>query len=152
MKNILFRTFTTLIALAIPASVGMAEGFGDLIIDRDGDGMEDCAVAAAAAEDFAGEWQDSVSERATMTASVEGDVVRFEISWADSADETSVWTCSGTLDEDSVIRFTDGREEDNGTMVYENSEGVIALDENGAVYWYDTEFEQSATCKFEKIQ
>ena len=61
--------------------------------------------------DYTGDYQDRVSQRATMSV-VQGEdgTLEFAVSWSNSAFETNGWTMSGTLNEDGTrVDYTDGK-------------------------------------------
>lgn len=146
-------------ALAIaPACV--AEGRGDLIIDRNGDGVEDIGYRTAAAEDFVGDWADRTSQRAYMTVLPDDGHLFFTVHWGSSAEEATVWQFSGNPDKDGVVTYTDGvimncifNEEDEETVevLHERTNGCVAIDTNGMIYWVDSETEESHEMEFEYI-
>ena len=113
--------------------------------------------------DFAtlpGEYQDSVSQRATMTVEDNGDeTVHMLVSWANSAFETMQWEMNAKLGEDGLLYYTDGTaslittaddgtEEVNVTGV--NVEGYFSI-ADGVLYWNGAADESCRECAFEKM-
>ena len=114
--------------------------------------------------DFLGDWQDSYSQRASMTISVSekyGDA-HVEIRWGDSASTTIVWDFSAAYDKDanelsyangekhSVSTDADGKETDE--LLWDDAEGKLTLDEEGILHWIDSKDSQSADTRFVKMQ
>ena len=71
--------------------------------------------------DLEGEWQDEVSQRATMDVTQDKDgTVKLVVHWASSATEASIWEITGTWDADG------------GILSYDNGKYyVLTVDEDG---------------------
>ena len=71
--------------------------------------------------DLEGEWQDEVSQRATMDVTQDKDgTVKLVVHWASSATEASIWEITGTWDADG------------GMLSYDNGKYyVLTVDEDG---------------------
>lgn len=117
--------------------------------------------------DISGDWQDSWSERCTMSIYDMGDnYYSVYVSWASSATDYSEWTFSGYYDEaDGILNYNDGlwvsySEDEFGEthewIELDHMEGVLIYDDN-ILYWtdftsleYDYDF-GSTNMKFTKI-
>ena len=78
------------------------------------------ALAEAAEYAFAGNWQDEVSQRATMDAKQDGTHVEILVHWGGSATTAASWLISGDYDPET------------GALTYEDAKySVIEWDENG---------------------
>ena len=73
--------------------------------------QEQSAEPEVQQDNYTGDYADRVSQRATMTVVQDGDgTLKFEVSWSNSAFETSVWTMSGKIGDDGTrVDYTDGR-------------------------------------------
>ena len=124
---------------------------------------EDVVEKVAPPENFelAGEWQDTVSQRAMMTIDAgEGDTYDVEINWGSSADETTTWTFSGTFDTaggflyyEDCQKVTTTADKDGNIqekVEYENGEGAISY-YDGYLRWEDKKEDAGKDCKFEYI-
>ena len=89
--------------------------------------------------DYTGDYQDRVSQRATMSVVQEDGTLEFEVSWSNSAFETNEWTMSGKLSEDGTrVDYTDGKlvttsygEPGTEPGEEETPEDVLVVYENG---------------------
>lgn len=119
--------------------------------------------SATGGVDFAslpGEYQDSVSQRAAMTVTDNGDeTVHMLVSWANSAFETMQWEMNAKLGEDGLLYYTDGTSSlvstaDDGTeevkVMSVNEEGFFSIAE-GVLYWNGAADESCRDCAFEKV-
>ena len=121
------------------------------------------------ATDYIGDYQDRVSQRATMSVVAYGDdTLGFSVSWSNSAFETNEWTMSGKLSEDGTrVDYTDGRMvttsygepgEEAGEettpvdvlVVFENGTGHFDLT-NGVFIWVSDNDDFTANPEFERI-
>lgn len=69
--------------------------------------------------DLAGNYQDRVSQRASMTVTAEGSTgIKVEGNWGSSASESTEWHMTAALDENYNLSFTDGVVED---VVYDSN-------------------------------
>lgn len=57
---------------------------------------------------YAGKWHDKIAGRASMTVTVDGDNVNFDVTWSDSADKAYTWTFTGQENEAGIVCYTDG--------------------------------------------
>lgn len=124
---------------------------------------EDVIEKVAPPEDFefAGIWEDSTSQRASMTVIADGsDKYEVEINWGDSAEETTTWAFSGTFDmkggflsyedcQKTITTFKDGGEMKE-TVEYTGGKGAIMYFD-GYLKWEDKEENAGKDCKFEYV-
>ena len=96
---------------------------------------------------LAGQWQDTISQRASMSIAATGDnQYQVDIYWSSSASEMSHWTFAGTFDvANNSLTYTDGTyivetTTDDGTT----SEEIVSTSESGSLVleadqlrWYD---------------
>ena len=120
-------------------------------------------------DNYTGDYADRISQRATMTVTQDGDgTLEFEVSWSNSAFETSVWTMSGTISEDGThVDYTDGRmvttsfgepgtepgEEETPVdvlVIYENGTGHFDI-ADGVFTWVSDNDDFAENPVFEKI-
>lgn len=119
--------------------------------------------SATGGVDFAtlpGEYQDSVSQRASMTVEDNGDeTVHMLVSWANSAFETMQWEMNSSLGEDGLLYYTDGSSSlvstaEDGTQEVKvlsvNTEGFFSI-ADGVLYWNGAADESCRECAFEKV-
>lgn len=119
--------------------------------------------SATGGVDFAslpGEYQDSVSQRASMTVADNGDeTVHMLVSWANSAFETMQWEMNASLGEDGLLYYTDGSSSlvstaEDGTQEVKvlsvNTEGFFSI-ADGVLYWNGAADESCRECAFEKV-
>lgn len=138
-----------------------AEWFDSILTE-----MEDLtfpAVKPAAEGDyaaFAGEYQDKVSQRASMSVEADEDCVAVTVIWADSASSESKWTMTCRMYEDGLLSYDDCRcvkveYDENGeateTEVYADGSGSFTPCDDGSVSWDGAEEENCRNCVFEKI-
>ena len=110
---------------------------------------------------LAGDYMDSVSERATLSAVAnEDDSLGITVRWSSSAFEYTVWKMNAYVGEDGLLNYTDcvmqnivclddGSEEIE--TVYENGEGFFGQNE-GVLYWNGAADENCAECEFIKVE
>ena len=117
---------------------------------------------------LAGEWIDTVSERATLSVFYDefaenGNPYSVIISWANSAFETYEWFFTGTFEDiddgcivstdcvKTIIRFSEDEEMEFALeTVYEN--GVCRLTLlDGLLYWQDHSENAGKDCAFERL-
>lgn len=100
---------------------------------------------AEEAFNFAGSWQDEVSQRAVMDAAQEGNYVEIIVYWGGSATETASWEISGEFDpETGALIYEDARytvaqwdEDGNETIVDEQTTCGSFTWEDGKLRWAD---------------
>ena len=108
-----------------------------------------------------GDYQDSVSQRATMsvTAGAVENEVNILVSWASSAEETTEYEMSARLFEDGLLRYdccavsthiTDENGTDTGSTDDVCYSGYFTV-EDGKLLWTGAHEEQLTACVFEKI-
>lgn len=131
--------------------------------------VPDAPVEAGAEEiDLSGDWQDSRSERCSMTITgQEGNYYTVDVIWASSASEYEEWTFSGYFDQETgILEYSDGNwfsytEDDSGNLqegwVLDNMNGQLYL-ASGTLHWEDSTSVAfgcdfgSSNMRFEKIQ
>lgn len=95
---------------------------------------------------FAGNYQDEVSQRASMTISEEG---KIQVTWASSATETTVWEMSVQKDGDKLV-YSDCKKSTNDQVEYENGKGYFEI-KDGKLSWSGAQEENCQTCQFVKM-
>ena len=126
------------------------------------DPVQDVLKAVVPPEDFelAGEYQDETSQRASMTITPEGeDHSQVEISWGDSASETTVWTFEGDFDyAGGMLSYKKGRkvidsfsesEGEKEKVLYKDGTGALLYYEEG-LHWQDDKEDAGKDCHFVK--
>ena len=116
------------------------------------------------AMDIMGNYQDSLSQRATMSIMPLGDEdAEVTIRWGNSAAETVEWHFSGPCVTDGglTIEYNNGTKKilsaaEDGTITekieYENGTGVLAFDkDNNHPVWTDDQENTGARCVFEYV-
>lgn len=112
------------------------------------------------ADAFAGQWQDSVSQRAGMEITFEDGTYEIEINWGSSARENTRWNFQGTYDEKrGGIAYTSGQRVEETypeagarrmQIVYQDGTGLFKLKE-GKLYWQDEKENAGAESVFVKV-
>lgn len=107
--------------------------------------------------EYAGEYQDSFSQRASMSAEDMGDALKLTVNWSSSATESSIWTMTAKFDELGKLSYSDCEYgiivfDDDGndtyTKEYDSGEGYFTLmDEK--LYWDGAADESCRDCVFE---
>lgn len=109
---------------------------------------------------IAGEYADSVSQRATMTISKYDDMYEVIVQWANDATSTKEWVMAAKFEdgkltyegEDSGVYVTDANGEVNYTnQTTSNNVGSFELKE-GKLYWTGAAEDSCKSCIFEKVQ
>lgn len=111
---------------------------------------------------FVGNYQDSVSQRATAVITENDDMLsaHVEISWASSADSASLWIMDVTFEDEKLVytngeKFVitydeNGNEEKLGEFI--EMQGYFEWDGvTGNISWTGAEEEECKGCVFEKI-
>ncbi|HBL41515.1 MAG TPA: hypothetical protein DDY98_08160 [Ruminococcaceae bacterium] len=117
--------------------------------------------SALKAENLVGDYQDSVSGRASATVELDadGETLKIDVSWANSASETVEWSMTATLTNDNRLVYTDCKNDsviyaDNGTEtrtgIYKDGSGYFTA-ENGKLLWNGAADANCKSCVFEKI-
>lgn len=112
-------------------------------------------------EDFAGEYMDSVSQRATMTITKNDEGYEIIVRWANSASEETVWEMSPVVFEDDKLNYKgenitmykyddDGKELIVDGATAANNVGYFEIKE-GKLYWTGAAQDICKSCIFEKI-
>lgn len=124
------------------------------------DGMQETAFVRLPGSALEGYWLDIVSERALLTVTdIPGsDKLALEVSWSLSAFENTVWTMTGTYDENTGrLSYTDCEKKttvypENGpaeeTVVYSNGEGFFTLVKEGFFSWNGADEVDCRACVF----
>ena len=108
--------------------------------------------------DLTGNWQDEVSQRATMDVEkAETGTYHILIHWASGAKEASTWEISGTYDETSgMLSYENGNytvhtwdENDNETISEEGVTKGVLMKEGDKLRWSDSKNEED--CLFVKV-
>lgn len=146
-------------------NAGLPEGWFENAVEElksltfTGDGDVDADADHYTYSDLDGDWQDSVSGRASATIKAQEDSVEITVSWAESAMVTDVWTMHATIAEDGKLVYTDCKytkddytNDENGveTVVYENGKGYFEFTD-GKLRWTGAADEFCKTCAFEKM-
>ena len=114
----------------------------------------------AAPADFglAGEYMDSVGQRASMRISGSATLYSVTIRWGSSYNETTEWTFSGSFDSTGVLRYYDGVKSiitydaygnPNSVIQYTGGTGsLIYFPATGTISWEDNRESAGASCRF----
>lgn len=131
----------------------------DEVIDEDIDEAVDSLVDYQA---FVGNYQDSVSQRATAVITENDDMLsaHVEISWANSAVSACLWTMDVTFEDEKLV-YTNGEKfeinyDENGNEEklgeFIEMHGYFEWDgATGNISWTGAEEEECRGCVFEKI-
>lgn len=138
---------------------GTVEEVVEEAVDEVGDEAVDSLVDYQA---FVGDYQDSVSQRATAVITENDDMLsaHVEIFWANSADSSCLWTMDVTFEDERLVytngeKFVinydeNGNEEKLGEFIemhgYFEWDGIT-----GNISWTGAEEEDCQSCIFEKI-
>ena len=111
--------------------------------------------------DLAGQYYDTVSQRATMTAEADGaNGVKLTVDWSSSASELTEWTMTARLYEDGLLSYNDCAVS-NITTAEDGTETVDIVSTDGAGWftfdgdklcWTGAADENCVNCVFEKAQ
>lgn len=140
------------------------ETFGGIVQemrDQTDPAMNDSEIEAFY-EALAGNWADSVSERAVAELTPDSACgIRIEVSWADSAFDTNVWVMNAALGEEGLLSYDDLTEthittDDEGNeaseIIREGGSGYLSYhEEEGILYWDGADDEALAGCAFVRI-
>lgn len=97
---------------------------------------------------FIGSWYEQIAGRGLMTVTADGEKAVFNVEWSNSASEVYRWEFAGTVNEEGVIEYTDGRkysavfdQAGNETIseLSDSNTGSVRIDENGDLLWIDDE-------------
>lgn len=109
--------------------------------------------------EYAGEYQDLFSQRATLTAEDLGDALKIMVHWSSSATEASIWTMTAKFTSSDKLSYTDCEygivvfdddDNDSYTKEYEAAEGYFTVTD-GKLFWDGAADESCRDCIFEKI-
>ena len=101
---------------------------------------------APVTEDLSGEWQDEISQRASMDVTRNDDgSYTLLVHWGSSATEASIWEITGTFDESGILTYEDGKygvytfseSGDETVSNEETTQGSFTL-EDGKLRWQDS--------------
>ena len=116
--------------------------------------------------DFVGDWQDEISQRASMTILAAGydeyGDAHVRIHWGNSAFDAVVWDLYAAFDEASgrlyyangskeLVSFPDGGEE-QVELLADDAEGTFTFDADGKLVWNDTAGGESNEGLFVRIE
>ena len=121
------------------------------------DAASGAALSINYASSLSGNYQDSVSQRATAKVFDNGETLDIIVRWSSSATETTMWdmVCNNEGDK---LTYTNCKKsnvtyDENGESTedveYENGEGYFTL-EDGKLLWNGASEENCAACVFEK--
>ncbi len=107
-----------------------------------------------------GDYQDTVSQRASACVERHGDVYNISVNWSDSALELNCWTMYDAVREDGKLSYR-GEEishstydaegnETSSDMTMSNNLGWFEI-KDGMLYWTGAAQEECRACVFEKI-
>lgn len=108
-------------------------------------------------ENLPGEYQDSVSMRASMavTECDEKEGLDVIVMWSNEGDQTTTWEMHVTMDNDARLAYTDCVCTDVGgecvSVIYENGTGYFEMGDDGQLLWTGAQDESCRECVFEKI-
>lgn len=136
------------------------KGIAEELCDLTNPAMNDSELAGYYAG-MEGEYQDSVSQKATATVTASGsNGAVIKVSWANSAFEATEWTMTAKLYEDGLLSYDDctcikTTYADDGTpseeVEYTGGEGFFTPQDDGSLLWNGAADEQCASCVFEKV-
>lgn len=122
--------------------------------------VDDKSIDAEAVEyaEYAGEYQDSISQRATMTATDLGDALELIVRWSSSATEVSTWSMTAKFTSPDKLSYTDceygitvfNNGNDAYTKEYDGGEGYFTVSD-GKLLWNGAADESCKDCIFEKL-
>ena len=99
--------------------------------------------AFTACGNYEGEYQDEISQRATMSLEKDGNVYNMEINWAQSASEACCWQATGTF-EGNKLEYTSGKlhqltYDDKGMVtndkITDGQKGTLTVQDDGKIKW-----------------
>ena len=131
------------------------ENFSDIAAEISGIGMQN-------GKDLVGEYNDSFSQRASMTveALYGSNSYRVTVFWGSTATESTIWTMTAHMDADGLLSYTDGTCENHSVeadgsekmeTVAENESGFFTPKE-GKLLWNGAPDESCVDCVFEKAE
>lgn len=121
---------------------------------------ETTAVETTDADSLAGDYQDTVSQRATACVEKQGDTYNIYVNWPESDAELKSWTMMDAVEEDGKLTY---RGEEIGRYTYDEKGNEISEDvtmannigyfeiKDGMLYWTGAAQEECRACVFEKI-
>lgn len=152
------------------ASVIMSEWYDALVTANGGWALD---ASGFTGEEFAGEWQDSVSQRAVLhiASSLEMDemdvselgVYSVAVHWGGSYNSAVQWRMTAVAGaQDEILSYENGSkveitfpEDENApaqeTVIWNDSAGYLMF-RDGYLTWYDEKEPQAADCRFVKVE
>ena len=107
-----------------------------------------------------GDYQDSVSQRASLTVERHGEEYVLVVNWASSASENTCWTMYATKDGNKLnyageniahtVYDADGNTVSNDETASDNI-GYFTIMDNGELHWSEASEDNLEECKFVKI-
>lgn len=103
---------------------------------------------------MAGNYQDTYSQRATMTVTDKGGYAQMNVHWANSSDEYYEWNMTCHISEDGLIYYNDGSLKEvkgtNETIKYTDAYGYFSYS-GTELYWIGAVDSDCRECCFIKI-
>ena len=152
------------------ASVIMSEWYNALVTVNGGWALD---ASGFTGEEFAGEWQDEVSQRAVLHIASSLEMNEMDVSepgvysvavhWGGSYNSAVQWRMTAVAGaQDEILYYENGSkveitfpEDDNApaqeTVIWDNSSGYFMF-RDGYLTWYDEKEPQAADCRFVKVE
>lgn len=127
--------------------------------DNTDDSSGDAETTWDCDERYLGTWQDSVSQRCTMTITQGAEQYCIEINWSESADAGYRWIFFGSLDDEGIyysdgicmyVDYSSGASE--STTVWSEGDGEIYFVSDIYLCWDDYVEGAGDDCLFEKVE
>ncbi|MBQ9493741.1 MAG: hypothetical protein IJR54_08420 [Oscillibacter sp.] len=143
---------------AIKASVIMSEWYNALVTANAGEPLE---TSGFTGEEFVGEWQDEVSQRAVLSVKKTGETGVYDVlvHWGNSADSATQWRMRAVANaQDETLSYENGTKvevtfpgdgPEQETVVWDNGAGYLTF-RDGFLTWYDEQQTEAADCRFVK--
>ena len=138
------------------ASAVMHEWYNALAAANSGEPLE---TSGFTGEEFVGEWQDEVSQRAVMSVKKtrEAGVYDVVVHWGNSFDSAIQWRMQAVAGaQDEILYYENGLKVDmhlsedapeQETILWDNGTGYLMF-RDGCLTWYDEQETQAAECRF----
>ena len=138
----------------------MSEWYRALAAENLGDALDESGFTG---EDFVGEWQDEVSQRAVMSIKTtdEAGVYDVVVHWGSSFDSAVQWRMRASAGaQDEILSYENGLkvelnfsegEAEQETVVWENGTGYFMF-RDGYLTWYDEQQPEAAQCRFVRAE
>ena len=142
------------------ASEVMRQWYNALVSANNGEPLE---TSGFTGEEFVGEWQDTVSQRAVMSVQPTGETGVYDVAvhWGNSFDSAVQWRMRAQAEaRDEILSYENGTKvevnlsedaEEQETVVWENGTGYLKF-RDGYLTWYDEQEPRAAECRFEKAE